>query len=125
MRTTTAILGALSLGVLTACLGCGEEKKTMLFHAGVGQRSSLNEVREVFQKIHPEVDLNFSYKGSGYFIADIERSKEGDLYMPGEEFYLLQAAQRGYVLETGTVIMEDAADTLLHNPEIRKAYLGE
>ncbi len=99
MRTTTAILGALSLGVLTACLGCGEEKKTMLFHAGVGQRSSLNEVREVFQKIHPEVDLNFSYKGSGYFIADIERSKEGDLYMPGEEFYLLQAVQRGYITD--------------------------
>jgi len=37
----------------------------------------------------------------------------------------LQAAQRGYVLETGTVTMEDEADTLLHNPEIRKAYLGE
>jgi len=37
----------------------------------------------------------------------------------------LQAAQRGYVLETGTVTMEDNADTLLHNPEIRKAYLGE
>jgi len=37
----------------------------------------------------------------------------------------LQTAQRGYVLETGTVMMEDDADTLLHNPEIRKAYLGE
>ncbi len=37
----------------------------------------------------------------------------------------LQAASRGYVLETGTIMMEDAADRLLHNPEIRKAYLGE
>ena len=37
----------------------------------------------------------------------------------------LQAAKRGYVLETGKVTMEDEADKLLHNEEIRKAYLGE
>lgn len=37
----------------------------------------------------------------------------------------LQAAQRGYVLETGNVVMEDEAATLLANPDIRKAYLGE
>ena len=37
----------------------------------------------------------------------------------------LQAASRGYVLETGTIILEDDAERLLHNPEIRKAYLGE
>ncbi len=37
----------------------------------------------------------------------------------------LQAAQRGYVLETGRVTMEDEAQKLLHNAEIRKAYLGE
>ncbi len=37
----------------------------------------------------------------------------------------LQIAQRGYVLETGKIVMEDAAANLLDNPEIRKAYLGE
>lgn len=37
----------------------------------------------------------------------------------------LQAANRGYVLETGNITMEDQADKLLNNPEIRKAYLGE
>ncbi len=37
----------------------------------------------------------------------------------------LQLAQRGYVLETGKIIMEDDAAKLLNNPEIRKAYLGE
>lgn len=37
----------------------------------------------------------------------------------------LQCAQRGYVLETGRVVMEDDADKLLTNPDIRKAYLGE
>lgn len=37
----------------------------------------------------------------------------------------LQSAGRGYVLETGKIIMDDNAASLLKNPEIRKAYLGE
>ncbi len=37
----------------------------------------------------------------------------------------LQLATRGYVLETGKVVLEDDAKALLGNPEIRKAYLGE
>lgn len=37
----------------------------------------------------------------------------------------LQASSRGYVLETGSVVMEDDAQSLLSNPDIRKAYLGE
>jgi branched-chain amino acid transport system ATP-binding protein len=37
----------------------------------------------------------------------------------------LQAASRGSVLETGNVVMEDEAEALLANPDIRKAYLGE
>ena len=37
----------------------------------------------------------------------------------------LQIAKRGNVLETGKIVMEDAAAKLLDNPDIRKAYLGE
>ncbi len=36
----------------------------------------------------------------------------------------LSIAQRGYVLETGTVRLEDDAKNLLRNDEVRKAYLG-
>lgn len=37
----------------------------------------------------------------------------------------LSMAKRGYVLETGNVVMEDDAKVLLDNPDIQKAYLGE
>jgi branched-chain amino acid transport system ATP-binding protein len=37
----------------------------------------------------------------------------------------LKAAHRGYVLETGTIAMADAADKLLSDPRIRSAYLGD
>ena len=96
--TGSPSFAAIALAALLAA-GCGEEKKTMLFHAGVGQRSSLNEIQELFCQRHPDVAVNFSYKGSGYFIADITRSQEGDLYLPGEEFYLLQAVERGFITD--------------------------
>jgi branched-chain amino acid transport system ATP-binding protein len=37
----------------------------------------------------------------------------------------LSIADRGYVLQTGRVVLADSASNLLHNPEIRTAYLGE
>ena len=37
----------------------------------------------------------------------------------------LKAAHRGYVLETGTIAMADAADKLLSDPRVRSAYLGD
>ncbi len=37
----------------------------------------------------------------------------------------LQLATRGYVMETGKIVMQDEAKALLDNEDIRKAYLGE
>jgi branched-chain amino acid transport system ATP-binding protein len=36
----------------------------------------------------------------------------------------LSVATRGYVLETGRIVLADTADHLLHNPQVQKAYLG-
>ncbi|HLN60900.1 MAG TPA: ABC transporter ATP-binding protein [Symbiobacteriaceae bacterium] len=36
----------------------------------------------------------------------------------------LSVAHRGYVLETGRVVLEGTAQDLLRNPEVREAYLG-
>lgn len=37
----------------------------------------------------------------------------------------LAIADRGYVLETGTVVLQDSADRLLKNREVQRAYLGK
>jgi branched-chain amino acid transport system ATP-binding protein len=37
----------------------------------------------------------------------------------------LEIAQRGYVLQTGTVVLQDTAGTLIHDEMVRKVYLGE
>jgi branched-chain amino acid transport system ATP-binding protein len=37
----------------------------------------------------------------------------------------LNLAHRGYVMETGRIVMQDEARALLSNPRVREAYLGE
>jgi branched-chain amino acid transport system ATP-binding protein len=36
----------------------------------------------------------------------------------------LKFAQRGYVLESGHLVLEGPSDELLEDPEVKKAYLG-
>ncbi|TEU10937.1 MAG: ABC transporter ATP-binding protein [Anaerolineales bacterium] len=36
----------------------------------------------------------------------------------------LRFASRGYVLETGNIVLEDASEELADNPDVKKAYLG-
>ncbi len=36
----------------------------------------------------------------------------------------LQIAERGYILETGSIVMEDVSSALVNNPEVQKAFLG-
>jgi branched-chain amino acid transport system ATP-binding protein len=37
----------------------------------------------------------------------------------------LSIADRGYVLQTGEIVLSDTAENLLNNPQMREAYLGE
>jgi branched-chain amino acid transport system ATP-binding protein len=36
----------------------------------------------------------------------------------------LKFARRGYVIENGSIVLEGESETLLHDPEVKKAYLG-
>ena len=36
----------------------------------------------------------------------------------------LKVAHRGYVMETGRITLEGTAESLLHNEDVKKAYLG-
>ncbi len=59
-------------------------------------------------------------------IADINREDGTTILLVEQNANLaLQAASRGYVMETGEITLEDKASALLKNPKIREAYLGE
>jgi branched-chain amino acid transport system ATP-binding protein len=56
----------------------------------------------------------------------IEINKEGTTILLVEQnaHMALQIAQRGYVLQTGEIVLSDTAEGLRTNPLVQKAYLG-
>jgi branched-chain amino acid transport system ATP-binding protein len=57
-------------------------------------------------------------------IAEINRQGTTILLVEQNANYALSVSQRGYVLETGSVVLSDASEALRTNPEVQKAYLG-
>jgi len=57
-------------------------------------------------------------------IQDINKSGTTILIVEQNAHLALSIANRGYVLETGKIVLEDDARNLLSNEEVKKAYLG-
>jgi branched-chain amino acid transport system ATP-binding protein len=57
----------------------------------------------------------------------VEINKQGTPILLVEQNALmaLDVADRGYVMETGTIVLADDADALAQNEQVRKTYLGE
>ncbi len=55
-----------------------------------------------------------------------EINKEGTTILLVEQNALmaLQIAGRGYVIQTGEIVVSDTAENLRRNPEVQSAYLG-
>ena len=64
-------------------------------------------VRDIFRKLRELVSADFS-------ILAVEQ----------DAHLALRSADRGYVLETGQIILEGDCDALRHNPDVQRAYLG-
>jgi branched-chain amino acid transport system ATP-binding protein len=62
----------------------------------------------------------------GVFEALREINQEGTTILLVEQNarMALRFAQRGYVLETGSIVVEGPSEVLLENPEVKRAYLG-
>jgi ABC-type branched-subunit amino acid transport system ATPase component len=57
-------------------------------------------------------------------IAEIHRDGTTILLVEQNALRALEIADRAYVLETGQILLSGSGDDLLHNPAVRRAYLG-
>jgi branched-chain amino acid transport system ATP-binding protein len=57
-------------------------------------------------------------------IAEINQQGTTILLVEQNANFALEVSKRGYVLETGKVVMTDESSALRTNPEVQKAYLG-
>jgi len=89
----------------------------LLVHAGAGIRPPLDEIGDLFyRKTGVRVECN--YKGSGCLLADICFAKKGDVYIPGESFYMEQAKGRELINKCFTVAgMSTVIITQKGNPQ--------
>lgn len=58
-------------------------------------------------------------------IKEVNKAGTTILLVEQNAHLALSIASRGYVIETGEIVMEGDAKELVKNPEVRKAYLGE
>jgi branched-chain amino acid transport system ATP-binding protein len=58
-------------------------------------------------------------------IGEIKKQGTTILLVEQNAYMALKAADRGYVIETGSVVMDDEAGKLLDDPRVKEAYLGE
>jgi branched-chain amino acid transport system ATP-binding protein len=57
-------------------------------------------------------------------IREINQSGTSILLVEQNALMALSIADRGYVLDTGRIVLEGPANDLLHNPIVINAYLG-
>jgi len=105
MRFTACRLLLVALSGLLAAVstGCGHKpaprpqpKVTLLVHAGAALRPALDELGVAFEK-KTGLKVDFNYKGSACLLPDVSASHKGDVYIPGEMYFMQQAIDGKFV----------------------------
>lgn len=90
--------------------GCKAEKpeesdsaaKELLLYCGAGIRPPVQQITEAFEREHG-VKVITDYAGSEMLLSKIKLARRGDLYMPGDKYYVEQAATEGMILSQQSV----------------------
>ena len=94
---TLICLAVMAAALALAAPGHGATPKTkLLVHAGAGIRPALDEAGAAFEK-QTGIQVEYNYKGSGCLLPDVLMSEQGDVYLPGEIYYMKQAVDRKIV----------------------------
>jgi len=97
----------------------GGEQQMLAMARSMMSRPSLILLDEPSMGLAPVlVDLIFDT------IVEINKSGTTVLLVEQNAHMALQIANRGYVLQTGEIVLSDVADVLQKDPTVQKAYLG-
>ena len=69
------------------CLFSGVSAADLIVYCGAGVRPPLEEIAAAYEKEN-KVKIKFNFGGSAQMLAQIELSKQGDVFIPGEEYYI-------------------------------------
>lgn len=75
------------------------DRQPLFIYAGAAFRPPLEAMERAFERRYG-IPVQFNFTGSNCLLAQIILTKQGDLFLPGEEFYVRQAKKRGYILKS-------------------------
>jgi len=81
----------------------GDAAKTLLIPCGAGLQPAMDVIGKVYYE-RTGVRPDFSYAGSGMLLATLDFTRRGDLYMPGEAFWVTMAEDRDLVSDSRPVV---------------------
>jgi molybdate transport system substrate-binding protein len=90
------LLLALALTSLFLYPQFGFAADSLLVYSGAGMRKPMDQIGVVFQEQYG-TRVKYNYAGSNALLSQMELTKEGDVYMPGETMYIEIAAKKGLV----------------------------
>ncbi len=94
-----------ALIVITAIFAVGCErtdKEDLMLYCGAGLRPPVAELIETFERKY-NVKIATDYAGSEVLMSKIRLLRSGDLYIPGDKYYIDQAANEGLILSRQSV----------------------
>ena len=91
----TLLCIAVMAGILVFVRAAGAGT-TLLVHAGAALSPALDELGANFEK-QTGTRIDYNYKGSACLLPDVCVSEKGDLYIPGELYFVEQAVKREIV----------------------------
>jgi molybdate transport system substrate-binding protein len=74
----------------------GGDAESILVYSGAGMRKPMDQIGMAFQKKYG-TKVKYNYAGSQALLSQMELTKSGDAYMPGETMYIEIAARKGLV----------------------------
>jgi molybdate transport system substrate-binding protein len=89
-------------------IGCGSKEdgqsapEGLLLYCGAGIRPPADELVEVFERDYG-IKVSPDYAGSEVLLSKIKFARRGDLYMPGDKYYIEQAAHADMILSQRSV----------------------
>jgi len=96
--------------LVSTCLGCRRDgakdatsaADTLLLYCGAGIQLPAAELADTFARMH-NIKIETDYAGSELLISRIKLNRRGDLYMPGDKYYIDLAAEEGLVVGGKTI----------------------
>lgn len=76
---------------------------SLAVRCGAALQPAMDELGKSYQQ-QTGVRVDLTYAGAQMLLGQLTASRSGDLYMPGEAFWVDQAAKRGFVDTTRTVV---------------------